>query len=551
MTSLKYIPLGGVGTTLNKNLHIYETETDILIVDCGVSFPEAEEFGVDVIIPDVSYLKPRKHKIRGIVVTHGNYDHFAALPYVLADIGNPPIYTAKLTRGFIQSALEENKMLKGQNIHIIEPEADSFNLGGIHITPFRINHSVPDTMGLFIETSAGNFVHVPDYKFDWTPADGKKFEVQKLARLSEKGVLCLMSDCLGATQEGYALSERFIQPTLERFIKSAPKQVFITTISSNINRIQQIINASVKFGRKVIPLGRSVSQNVEMSLKLGYIKTPRGMLITPQEARNLPYNQRAYITAGSLGQRGSALQRLSLDENRGAKLKRDDMVIFSGHPIPGTYDQIDRVIDNLTESGAQVIYSEIQEALHTSGHGGRGDISLLVNLVSPQYFVPTGGTFKHMRAFSLLLKELEYDRKNVFEVKEGQVLEFHDREPKLGEKISTRKIFVDGSLVGDVGRVVLSDRLRLAEEGVFVVIVKKRQKGKLDSRVDVVSRGFVYMVESEKLINKVREIAGKIISGKTVHNWPQVKEKLERQLRDLFYKKTKRKPMVLPVLVNV
>ncbi len=536
---------------MNKNLHVYETEDDILLVDVGVAFPDAEEPGVDVIIPDVGYLRDKVSKIRGIVITHGNYDHFAALPYVLPEIGRPPIYTAKMTLGFIRQILEEHQMFEGQTFHLIEPEVDSFDIGTFHITPFRVNHAVPDTFGLFIKTPEGNFVHTPDYKFDWTPSDGKKFEVQKLAQLSQEGVVCLMSDSLGATKSGYAVSERLIKPTLEKFISSAPQQVFVTTISSNINRIQQIVELAVKLHRKVGLLGRSISQNVEMARQLGYITAPRGTFVSPQKAEKLPPEKRLYLSAGSFGQIGSALQRLSVGENVDAEIKKDDTVIFSSHPIPGTYDQIDKVIDNLTERGAHVIYSEIQDYLHTSGHGGQGDITLLVNLVNPQYLVPTGGTFKHMRAFSLLMDEIGYNSGRVFEVPEGQVLEFRDGKPRFAEKIETEKIFVDGSQVGDVGRIVLQDRRRLAEEGIVVVIVKKNQKGKLRDGVSVVSRGFVYVAESERLMDDAVKVVEREIRGGHVREWNKIRRQIERQLGDLFYKNTKRSPMVLPVLVGI
>jgi ribonuclease J len=550
---LHYIPLGGVATTLNKNLHVYETKDDLVIVDCGVAFPEDEDFGVDVIIPDVHYLKDKTKKIRGIVITHGNYDHFAALAYVLPEIGFPPIYTAKMTREFIKLHLKEHNLLEGQRIHLIDPEKDSFELGAFRITPFRVNHSVPDTMGLFMETPVGKIVHTPDFKFDWTPVDGKKFAVQKLATLCKDGVLCLMSDSLGSTQDGYALSERFIKPTLAKYISEATGQVFVTMISSNISRIQQIVDVSVEAGRKVATLGRSVSQNVEMARGIGYLKAPKGTFVSSRTARDLKPHQRAYLIAGSFGQPRSALGRLARGDSRDARLKKDDLVIFSSRPIPGTYDQVDKVIDLLTAAGAHVIYSEIQEALHTSGHGSRGDLALLANIVEPQYFVPTGGTFKHMRAFSFLMEELGYRRERVFELKEGDVLEFGNGTPKIAGRVKTRKKFVDGYLVGDVGRKVLGDRKSLAEGGVLVVVVPIDAKRRiLKGNVEIVTRGFVFVKESQKLIALLRGMVEKTVeeNKNKLGDHQYVRTKIYDELNSFIYKKLGRSPMILPVLVE-
>lgn len=550
---LKYIPLGGVATTANKNLHVYETENDIIIVDAGAGFPEPDQLGVDVVIPDVDYLSKKRDKIRGIIISHAHFDHYGALPYLLPDLGHPPIYTTQLPRGFIQSQLDEFNLTNGQSIHLIKDDTESFTLGDFTIYPYHINHSVPDSLGLFIQTPEGNIIHNTDFKFDWTPVDGKLFEVRKLANLLETkgGALCLLSDCLGAARSGYTMSERYIQTAFEREIEGAPRQVFITTLSTNINRMQQAIDAAIKYNRKVIPLGLSIDQNMEIARKLGYLDVPRGVIVGSNRVSKIKPSKRLFVATGAFGQKYSSMDRLAKGEHRRAKIKKGDVVIFSADPIPGVHDKVGAVIDLLTEAGSRVVYSELAEDLHTSGHGSQGDISMLAGIVKPKYFVPIGGTFSHMRAYSNLMEAMRFPAESVFELKEGEVLEFKGGKAKRGKTIATRDVFVDGSRVGDVGRIVLEDRQKLAEDGIFVAIVKKHNDGKLKPEVDTVSRGFVYVAQSEKLMDAAADLVEAKVRGKHVKNWKRVRESIERELGDLFYKRTKRNPMILPVLVDV
>lgn len=547
--ALKFIPLGGAGT-VTKNMFVYEYADDILIVDCGIGFPEAEQLGVDVIIPDISYLRDKIHKIRGITITHAHEDHFGALPYLISDLGKPPIYAAKLPGGFIQNKLAEFDLLQGQSLRLIEPETDPFELGVFRITPVRVNHSVPDALALFIETPVGNFVHAADFKFDWTPVDQKQFEIKKLATLCQKGVLSLMSDCLGATTAGYTASEKDIQVSFEREIKEAPSQVFITTVSSNISRIQQAINASLSFNRKVAVLGRSLNQSVEIAQKLGYLEIPQGALTSLEEAEKLPRQFITYLVAGSYGQPNSALVRLSKQENKEAKLEKEAVVIFSADPIPGVYDQVGKLIDRLTELGARVVYSEIQDDLHVSGHGLIGDLQMMVGVSQPAFFVPIGGSLRHLRAYKKMVAKMGFNQECVFELKEGEVLEFSKGRAQRGKKVGLQAVFVDGSVVGDVGNKVLQDRLRLSKHGIFVVIVKKMKDGHFSNSVDIVSRGFVYMAESEKLVAQAASLVSKLIRDRSVKDWGKLKKEIEEKLSRFLYRQTEREPMILAVLVD-
>ncbi|OQX51029.1 hypothetical protein B5M47_02295 [candidate division CPR3 bacterium 4484_211] len=547
---LKIIPLGG-SSMVNKNMFVYECGKDIVIVDCGIGFPESEQLGVDVVIPDINYLKNKLDKIRGIVITHGHEDHFGALPYLLKDLGNPPIFASKLVRGLIQVKLEEFNLLKGAQINQIDPEDNSFSLGQFEFTPFRVNHSVPDSLGFFIRTPLGNLVHVSDFKFDWTPVDGKFFDVAKLVKLtSQAPVRCLLSDCLGATSRGYTKSERFIQHSFEHELDRAPGQIFISTVSSNISRIQQAINAALKYGRKVAFLGLSIERNAEVAQNLGYLKIPPGTIVNSRTVHKYADNQLLIIIAGSYGQENSALSRLAEGSHRLISLKPGAVVVFSADPIPGVYDQVGRVIDKLTEKGARVVYSEIQENLHVSGHGSQGDLSLLAALVRPNHFVPIGGNPRHMRAYTNLIAKMNFDKNKILELSSGDGIVITPNQIKVKKLISLSNIFVDGSQVGDVGAVVLRDRQILSEEGIFVIIVKKDKNGKFKKSVNIVSRGFVYMAISEQLIKKAEKLVQEVIEDKKTSSWNSVRTRIEKRIADFLYRKTQRNPMVVVVLVD-
>ncbi len=544
--ALRILPLGGAG--VNKNLFVYEYGDDIVIVDCGIAFPEAEQLGVDLVIPDIRYLRPKLKNIRGIVITHGHEDHYGALPYLLEDLGNPPIYSSNLVYGLIQVKLKDFGLLKQARLFRFQSH-DYLKLGCFTFTPFRVNHSIPDSFAFFIETPVGNIVHAADFKFDWTPVDGKLFEVSKAARLAEKGVLCLLSDCLGANRQGYTHSERIIQETFEKEVSKARGQVFITTISSNISRIQQAVNTAVKFGRKVSFIGMSLQKNVEVARNMGYLKIPPRSVVPPEKIRQQNPGSLLIVIAGSYGQINSSLYRLALNNHRWVKLEKEDLVIFSADPIPGYYDQVGVVIDRLTAQGARVVYSEMQEDLHVSGHGSQGDLALLAALIKPRYFLPIGGTPRHIRAYANLIQEMGIDSSRVLELSSGEGILLQKNKVMKEKMTDLTDVFVDGSRIGDVGRVVLNDRRILAAEGIFVVIVQAGEEGKFRDNVNVISRGFVYMADADQLVQEAKKIVRQEIKDEPVKNWSQLRSRVENRLSEFLYRQTQRRPMVLAVLV--
>lgn len=549
MDKVTYIPLGGAGK-VTKNMHVFETEQDILIIDCGIGFPESDQLGVDVLIPDISYLRGKKNKIRGIVISHAHEDHIGGLPYVIEDLGRPPIYATQLPLSFIRNKLEERNLLNGQSLHLINPDDGPFKLGGFEIDPYRVNHSVPDALGLFLRTPAGNIVFAPDFKFDWTPVDGVLFDIGKIARLSADGVQVLFSDSLGSLRTGYTESEQKIQEAFEREMEDADGQVFITTMSSNISRMQQAINASVKYGRRVVPVGRSVDQNLEIATRLGYIKAPKGTVLPLEKSRRVPGKKLTYIVAGSFGQRGSALDRIAKGEHRRLQIHEKAVVIFSADPIPGVYDVVGDLIDDLTEAGARVVYSEIQDDLHVSGHGSQGDLSTLMGIVRPKFFVPIGGSYRHQRGYLKLAEKMGFDPKTVFELRQNNTIDITTDDAKWGAKVATKDIFVDGNLVGDVGPRVLDDRLQLAEGGMLVLILQKGVEGNLADWVGVVTRGMVYVANADSIIDDVRVLVQKQIRGKKVSDWANVRSNVEQRVQSFVKEKIGREPLIVATLAN-
>lgn len=548
ISQIKVIPLGGV-SRVNRNMFVYEAGSDIIVIDCGVDFPEAEQLGVDVILPDTTYLLDKTDRIKGIFITHGHYDHYGALPYLIEDLKFPTIYASKLVKGLIEVKLKEYNLLNKVEIKEFG-SGDSLTAGCFELLPYRVNHSVPDSYHFFIRSPVGNLVHGMDFKFDWTPVDGRLFEVGRLAEFAQDGVQCLLSDCLGATSQGYTKSERFIQETFESEIRKAPGQVFITTVSSNISRIQQAYNAAKKFNRKVSFLGMSISQNVEVARNLGYLDIPDGAVIDSRKINSHPGNKLVTLIAGSYGQPESSLGRLADDRHPRVKLKKNDVVVFSADPIPGVYDQVASVIDKLVKLGGRVVYSEIQENLHVSGHGSRGDLAMLAGIVQPEYFVPIGGGAHHMRAYTNLITEMGFDREKVLELREGEGLVVDHQKVQKKEMVSLNDVFVDGSRVGDVGTVVLRDRQILSEGGIFLVILQKGREGRFKKSVEVVSRGFTYMAISDKLVDEVKNLVRQATKGRQVSDWRKVRREVENKVDKFLYRKTERSPMVMAILVD-
>lgn len=546
---LRVIPLGG-NSDVQRNLYVYEYNNDIMIVDCGIGFPESEALGVDIVIPDFTYLVEHSKKIKGLVLTHAHEDHYGAIPFLLQKL-NIPIYASKLALGFVKNKLDDYGVGKKVELYEIDPTKGFFQVGVFKVTPFRVNHSIPEAMGLSIETPVGKVFHVADFKFDWTPVDGQVFDVDKATMLARGGVRLLLSDCLGSTSEGYTKSEIFIERTFNEIFDEARGQVFITTLSSNISRIQQAINASAAHGRKVVPVGLSIKKNIDTAIELGYLKGDlKHILVDATKAKGLDQNKVTYLVTGSYGQSNSALSRVATGENKFVTLQKGAVVVFSADPIPGVHDSVDSLIDKLTLLGANVIYGEVQDNLHVSGHGSQGDLLMLAALVRPENYLPIGGTSRHMRAYAELVGRLGVSEDRVFEIPETQVVEITEKSVRLGEKIKTAKVYVDGSKVGDVGAIVIRDRQELANDGIVVVVIPwSSREGRTKGEVQIVSRGFVYMKESQELIDAlVSKTKGTLKKVSKNANYAEIKSLVERELSEYIYSTTKRSPVILSVI---
>lgn len=547
---LRFIPLGGNGW-VTKNLFVYEYGPDILIVDCGMGFPEEHMLGIDFVIPDISYLKDKLQRIRGIVITHGHEDHIGGIPYILSQL-QVPVYATKLTVGLIKVKLEEHGLLNKVQLNVLDPNVH-LKLGVFDIDAFRVSHSIPDAVGYAIRTPAGVTVHTGDYKFDWTPVDGHPTDVAKLVNLTRDGCLALMSDCLRSEKPGYTLSEQEIEPSFDRAMSKAKGKVIITTFSSNISRIQQAINVSRKYGRKVAIAGRSMEQNLLTARELGYISLPPEMMVKQEQATNLHDNQVTFIVAGAQGQEGSALWRIANNDHKFIQLRPGDSVVFSADPIPGNQDEVYAVIDRLSQLGATVYYSDITDNIHVSGHAAQAELQLMMSLTKPKYFVPVSGVYRMLQAYKRLAIAGGAEEKDVFILEEGDVLELDQASARVAGRIPIENIMVDGLGVGDVGNVVLRDRKVLSEEGMVTVIVTlNQQSGTLIGEPDIISRGFIFAKENDKLIADMRAIVKKTLTDRPGKiDWHYAKTRIQDELEKFVFQETQRRPMILPIVVEV
>jgi len=548
---LKYLPLGGAGD-VTRNMHVYEYKGDILIVDCGIGFPDETMPGVDYLVPDVSYLEDKVDHIKGIVITHGHEDHFGALPIILQKLP-VPIYSTKLVRGLIEVKLEANDMLKKAELHTIDP-AKALRLGNFELEFFRVTHSVPDSIGILIRTPVGNIIHAADYKFDWTPVDGRPTEVNKLARYGSEGVLCLLSDCLRVERPGYTLSEKFIEESFEREIRKAPGRVFITTFASNISRIQQAINASQKFNRRITFASRTMETYFLMAQKLGYAHLSRKQFVPIKKALSIPDKSLTVIASGSQGEPEAALTRIAHGDHKYLEIKEGDTIIFASDPIPGNEEKIRRNIDLLTNQGATVLYTGIRDDLHVSGHASREELKLMLGLTKPHFIIPIGGTPIMAKLYKDMAIEMGWKAEDIFILQSGQTLELGRNFARLGKAIPTRNIMVDGLGVGDVGKIVLRDRRVLSEQGMLLVVAPlDATTGKIAGKIEVLSRGFVFEKDSKPLLERFRKIVEKTIKkhkGQT-KDLSFIREAIEGELEQYIYDKLGRTPMIIPVLIEV
>lgn len=547
---VRFIPLGGNGW-VTKNMYLYEYGEDILIVDCGMGFPEEHMLGVDFVIPDVSYLKDKLNRVRGMIITHAHEDHIGGIGYILSQI-KVPVYGTKLTMGLIKVRLQEMELADKVQLNVIDPR-DHLKLGVFDIDPFRVSHSVPDAVGYAITTPAGTTIHTGDFKFDWTPVDGRPTDVAKIVRLTQHGCLALMSDCLRSERPGYTHSEMMIEDSFDEIIGKAPGKVVITTFSSNISRIQQAIDVSRRYGRKVVVSGRSMDQNLLTAQQLGYINLKPDWMARPEQALRMKDHQVTYIVSGAQGQQGSALWRIANNEHKFISVREGDTVIFSSDPIPGNQDNVYGVIDKLSQLGATVHYSDLTDEFHVSGHAAQAELMLMMSLCHPKYLVPVSGVYRQLSAYKQLAMKLGHEEKNIWLLEEGDMLEMDATTIRKTGKIPVENIMVDGLGVGDVGNVVLRDRQVLSEEGLVIILVNiSKASGELIGNPDVISRGFVYAKENEKIIHDIAGLTRKVLTGKPGKiDWNYAKAKVHDELERFIFTETQRRPMILPLVMEV
>ena len=547
---LRIIPLGGLGE-IGKNMMVMEYENDIIIIDAGLMFPEEEMLGIDLVIPDISYLLEKRERVRGIIITHGHEDHIGALPYLLPQL-NVPVYSTRLTQGLISVKLKERKALSGAQLKVI-PAGGQITLGKFRVEFFPVCHSIPDSVGLIIHTPVGIVVHSGDFKLDYTPVDGKPTDLSRLAQLGAQGVLLLLSDSTYAELPGYTPSERVVGETLDRIMAEAPGRVIVATFSSLVSRIQQVIDSAAKHQRRVFVVGRSMSDTVRIALELGYLNAHDGVLARLDELRGMPRNKIVFVTTGSQGEPTSALVRMANRDHRQVHILRGDTVVISATPIPGNEALINRVLDNLFKQGAQVLYAKVA-SVHVHGHGSQEELKLLLNLVKPRFFVPIHGEYRHLSLHAKLATAIGIPKENIFVLEDGDVLEISPQAGKITGKITSGNVYVDGLSVGDIGGVVLRDRRMLSRDGIVMVIIAvNRQTGKVVGRPDIVSRGFVDTRESRDMIEESRDLVARVLdhSGGRPTEWSFVNIKVRDILNKFYYEQTKRRPMILPFMVKV
>lgn len=539
--TLKLIPLGGVGD-VTKNMYVYEFGNDIIIVDCGVGFPDEDMPGVDLVIPDISYLRDKKQKIRGIIITHGHDDHIGGLPFLWPEL-DCPIYTQKLTAGFIRSKFTEHNLPKNKIFEL--KFDDKLKLGVFELSFYLVSHSIPDSQGIVIKTPVGTIIHQADFKIDWTPVSGQVTDVAKVAQVSAEGVRLLLIDCLRIEKPGFNKSEKSIEDTFEKASVDTPGKLLITMTSSNISRMQQAINVAQRTGRKVALAGRSFENCFQVARDLGYLDVPAGIIVAFDAMSTFPAKKLLILIAGSQGQPGSALDRAANGEHKQIKLQEGDGVVFSADPIPSTEASQSALIDSLTKLGVEVYYSAITSDLHVSGHAALEEIRLMLNLIKAQYLLGIGGTYRHMKMLSNVAQDMGYEKKNILDVVDGDTILIDKNEIKIGERIEVQNVYVDGYGVGDVGKIMIQDRQQMSKEGIVIVVVPiDKTSGKIVGHIDMISKGFIFEQNEQDLLNEARQLVSQINDTKSMGKL------IEEKLSLFFYKATERRPLILPIVVE-
>jgi ribonuclease J len=550
-SGLKIIPLGGVGE-IGMNMTVFEYGDDIIVVDCGLMFPESYMLGIDIVIPDISYLRENREKIRGILFTHGHEDHIGALPFVLRDI-TPPLFGTALTLGFIREKLKEFELERSVEFNVVKPR-DKVRLGAFEVEFIRVTHSIVDGCGLAIRSPEGVVIHTGDFKLDQTPVDGELTDLATFARYGEEGVLALLADSTNIETSGFTLSEKYVGEAFDEIFPKCPGRIVVAAFSSNIHRVQQVVNTAIRHGRKVLLNGRSMIANVQIARELGYIRIPDGLMVDLREMARLEPHEICMITTGSQGEPMSALSRIAMNDHKQIKLGPGDTVILSSKFIPGNERTISALINNLYRIGVEVYYEKVSE-VHVSGHASRQELKIMHNLVRPRFFIPVHGEYRHLVRHRSLALRLGMPPGNCLVIENGDVVGFSDGEMALLDKIETGRVFVDGKGVGDVGNIVLKDRKHMSEDGMVVVIIVINQaSGEIIYGPDILSRGFVFEDESQEYLNEAKKLVMDTLAAlntTVMADWGEVKLEVRRILRRFFNKTIERRPVILPMIIEM
>ena len=548
---VKIIPLGGLNE-IGKNMTAIEYKNDIVIIDCGLKFPDEDMFGIDVVIPDITYLLKHRDKVSGIFLTHGHEDHIGALPYVLKQL-NVPVYGTKLTLGIVQSKLKEHNLLSATELITVKPR-DVVRLNSVSVEFIKTNHSIADSVAIAVHTPLGAVLHTGDFKVDYTPIDGEPMDFARFAELGKKGVLLMMADSTNVERPGYTMSEKIVGESLCRIFGKSKGRIIVATFASNIHRIQQIIDAAAMYGRKVAVSGRSMENIVQVAIELGYIKIEKENLVSIDQINKYNNDQIVIITTGSQGEPMSALARMATSEHRKVNIVPGDTIIISATPIPGNEKLVSRVVDQLFKKGAEVVYGS-SEAVHVSGHAYQEELKLMQTLVKPKYFIPVHGEYRHLKQHGELANSIGVPKSNILIPEIGDVIEVTRNSIKKSGTVISGQIFVDGLGVGDVGNIVIRDRKHLSQDGILTVVVTLSKENKaIIAGPDIISRGFVYVRESEKLMDEARDIVRDVFTKceeRKITDWSTLKSTVRDELKSFLYEKTKRKPMILPIIMEI
>ena len=548
--NLKIIPLGGI-EEIGKNITVFEYGNDIVLVDCGVAFPEDDMLGIDLVIPDFSYLEKNKDKLRGLVITHGHEDHIGAIAYLLKQI-NIPIYATKLTIGLIKNKLDEHHLTGLAKLNEVK-QGQTIVLGKMRVEFIRSCHSIPDSVALAIHTPVGTVVHTGDFKIDYTPIDDQKIDLGRLAELGNRGVLALLSDSTNSERRGYTMSESTVGEVFDKLFANCKKRIVIATFASNMHRVQQIVNSAAANGRKIAVCGRSMINMIQTAVELGYINAPKNIFIEIDMIKNYSDDQLVIITTGSQGEPMSALTRMANGEHKKVNINSNDLVIISATPIPGNEKFVSKVIDDLMKIGAEVVYSALDD-VHVSGHACQEEQKLMISLVRPKFFIPVHGEYRQLIAHSNTAMQMGIPGENVLLMKNGKILELNENEAKFTSSVQVGKVFVDGLGVGDVGNIVLRDRQHLSQDGLIVVVLTMDKLGNILAGPDVISRGFVYVRESENLMEDVKFLINTEVmkcADNHITDWATIKSTIRDSLREYIFQTTKRNPMILPIIMEI